>query len=154
MTRLDDICRRFAGVDDDLRLELLLDYAKRLPALPPEYEARKAIGENRVPECMTPVHLWMDTGAGIGDGGEGGLRILVDVAEEAPTVKGILSILVAAYGGADPAEAEAIPDDLLERLHLTNVIRMNRALGLRAIVGRIRRRAGELAATGAENRTP
>ncbi len=139
MARLDEIIEKFAGVDDDLRLELLLDYSRRLPALPPEYEARKAAGENRVPECMTPVYLWMDAE-------DGGLHIHVDVAEEAPTVKGILSIVVDAYEGAPPEEAERLPDDLLERLCLTNVIRMNRALGLRAITGRIRRRAAELAA--------
>lgn len=139
MASLDEITRKFAGVDDELRLELLLDYAKRLPALPPEYEARKAAGENRVPECMTPVFLWMDADDGV-------LHMHVDVAEEAPTVKGILSIVVEACEGRPPVEAANLPDDLLQRLHLTNVIRMNRALGLRAIVGRIRRRAGELRA--------
>lgn len=141
MTKLDEIVGKFAGVDDELRLELLLDYAKRLPALPPEYEARKAAGENRVPECMTPVFLWMDAD-------DGRLHIHVGVAEEAPTVQGILSILIAAYEGADPIEAQSMPEDLLDRLGLTNVIRMNRVLGLRAIMGRIKRRAGELAAAG------
>ena len=142
VTKLDEIIEKFAGVDDELRLELLLDYAKRLPALEPEYEARKAIGQNRVPECMTPVFLWMDAD-------DRGLHFHVDVADEAPTVQGILSILVNAYEGADPIDAQSMPEDLLERLGLTNVIRMNRVLGLRAIMGRIKRRAGELAGAGA-----
>lgn len=142
MARLDDIASTFVGVDEELRLELLLDYARRLPMLPPEYRARRAAGENRVPECMTPVYLWMEAPGGR-------LRILVDVAEEAPTVRGILSILVDAYDGLDPGEAGQMPDDLLDRLRLADVIRMNRAVGMRAIMGRIKRRARELAAAGA-----
>jgi len=139
---IDDIAGEFQSVDDELRLAMLLDFAKKLPALPPELQAAGSFEGRRVEECMTPVHLWV-----LPDGANpGAVRIHVAVAEEAPTVKGLLSILVHAYDGATPAEIAAIPDDLLARLGLTNSIRMNRAVGLNAIVARIKR---EAAAAGA-----
>ena len=136
--RLDEIVDKFSLADDDeLRLELLLDFARKLPPLPEELQAERDAGLNRVPECMSPVFMWITPQ-------NGGVRICVDVAEEAPTVKGFCSILVRAYDGATAAELAEVPNDLINRLGLTNQIRMNRWIGLTAIVGRIRRRGRQL----------
>lgn len=132
-------------MDEEIRVQLLLDYAKRLPPLPPEFEARREAGENRVPECMSPVHMWMSLGEAASGGDDGSFRLHIHVGEEAPTIKGFLSILVAAYDGADPRDVGSMPANLVERLGLTGVIRMNRMIGLDAIMGRIRRGAAELA---------
>jgi len=140
MPTLDEITSRFASVDQDLRLAMLLDYAKKLPALPEDLRALRDQGFNRVPECMTPVYLWM------GRDDAGNLAMHVDVAEEAPTVRGFLSIIHAACNGCPVSEAAAVPFDLVARLHLDGVIRMQRAAGIHAIIGRIRREASALAA--------
>lgn len=137
-TKLSDITDEFAALDDEMRLELLLDYANRLPALPEELKEQRDAGMNRVPECMSPVFLWMTRD-------NVSMRIHVDVGDEAPTVKGILSIITAVYDNAPPADVQTIPDDLLTRLHLDSQIRMNRAVGLSAIITRIKRNAAELA---------
>ena len=90
--RLEAIAAEFADLEPQERLELLLDFANSLPPLPPEYQARKAAGENRVHECMTPVFLWVELQ-------DGRVAIRADVAEEAPTVKGFVSILAEAFSG-------------------------------------------------------
>jgi cysteine desulfuration protein SufE len=131
---LADIIDAFQSVDPQTRLELLLDYSKRLPPLPERLAAERDAGEHRVHECMTPVFLWIERD-------NGALHIHADVAEEAPTVKGFVSILVAALEGASPDEAREIPSDLIEQLGLHDVIRMNRMVGLTAILARIRREA-------------
>lgn len=134
---IDDIAADFSSVDEDLRLSMLLDYAKKLPALPPQLEAEKDLDARRVHECMTPVHLWV-----LPDADKTGcVRLHVAVAEEAPTVKGILSIILHAYDRTTPAQIATIPSDLLARLGLDSCIRMNRAVGLNAIIARIKREA-------------
>jgi cysteine desulfuration protein SufE len=137
--RLQDIIDPFAAADDEMRLELLLDFAKKLPPLPERFHDQRVAGLNKVPECMTPVFMWLELE-------DGCVRIYVDVAEEAPTVKGLISILIHAYDGASPAQLAQIPNDLLNQLGLSNQIRMQRAVGFSGIVGRIRRQASELMA--------
>lgn len=134
---IDDIAADFTAVDDDLRLSMLLDFARKLPALPPELEAQKNLDAHRVHECMTPVHLWVLPDPD----NPGAVRLHVAVAEEAPTVKGILSILVHVYDRSTPSHIATIPGDLLSRLGLESCIRMNRAVGLNAIIARIKREA-------------
>jgi cysteine desulfuration protein SufE len=134
---IDDIAADFSAVDEELRLAMLLDFAKKLPALPEELEAQKSLDANRVHECMTPVHLWVLPD----DENPGSVRLRIAVAEEAPTVKGILSIIVHAYDRSTPAQIATIPADLLSRLGLSSCIRMNRAVGLNAIIARIKREA-------------
>lgn len=138
---IDDIAADFTAVDDDLRLSMLLDFAKKLPPLPPELEAEKDLDARRVHECMTPVHLWVLPDADK----PGAVRLHIAVAPEAPTVQGILSIIVHAYDHSTPAHIATIPPDLLSRLGLDSCIRMNRAVGLNAIIARIKREAAQAA---------
>lgn len=140
MSTIDEIISTFQSLDEQMRLEVLLDYSKKLPELPPELAAKAdADDEALVPECMTPVWMW------ILPGGEGCVNMHIRVAEEAPTVKGILSIIVHAYDGATPEELASVPQNLIGELGLGNLVRMNRAVGINAILQRIRRRANELA---------
>ena len=59
MTSLDEIIEQFQWADADMRLEMLLDYARKLPRLPERFIAQRDAGINRVPECQTPVFLFM-----------------------------------------------------------------------------------------------
>jgi len=134
---LSEIIEQFQWADDDLRLEMLLDYARKLPPLPHRFHAQRDAGINRVPECQTPVFLFMELDEA------GKLQIHVDVADESPTVQGFISILVHAFHGSEPEEVAAAPNDLLDQLGLADAIRMTRAVGLSAILARIKRQAGE-----------
>ena len=129
--RLDAIVAEFAGLDAREKLELLVDFARGLPPLPPEYERRKAAEDQRVHECQTPVYLWTESD-------RGAARLVASVAEEAPTVKGFVAILAEAVAGRPVAEAAALDEDILERTGLAGVLGMMRARGLHAIVRRVR----------------
>jgi len=62
---LDKYIARLGAADRNTRLETLLNLSRRLPALPPALEEEKARGDHLVPECQTPVHLWVEvTGGG------------------------------------------------------------------------------------------
>ncbi len=95
-----------------------------------------------MPECQTPTFLFVEL--------EGGrVRIYAEVAEEAPTVRGFVAVLVRAYDGGPPAALAGAPADLLHRLGLDHVIRMTREVGLSAILWRLRREAARLCDTEA-----
>jgi len=136
MSKLSEIAEMFQSVDEETRMHLLLDFAKRMPPLPEKFHAAREKGLNRVPECMTPVFLFVDYQ-------DGRAKVYVDVAEEAPTVKGLLSIVVTACNEDGSATAGAIPNDLLKQLGLDGLIRMNRVIGLNAILGRIKRQMAQ-----------
>lgn len=126
------IMRRFRAADRDTRLEALLDFSRKLPPLPERYHAARDQGANRVPECQTPVFLWTEL--------EGGaVHLHADVPRESPTVRGFVAILVTALDGASPAAVQAVPNDLLDRLGLTEVIGMTRTQGLSAVLQRVKR---------------
>ena len=139
---LEPIVETFQSVDPELRAEVLLDYARRLPELPSELAAERDAGTHRVHECMTPVHLWVvpEEGGG-GQAGDPVVRVHADVAEEAPTVQGLLSIIVHACSGRRASEAANLPLDLVNRLGLSSLVRMNRVVGLNAVISRVRREA-------------
>jgi cysteine desulfuration protein SufE len=137
MPALDKLIRRFQAADRNTRLEALLDYSRKLPPLPERYEAEKAAGHNRVPECQTPVFLWIERE-------DGRVRFHADVPRESPTVRGYVALLATALDGATPAEVAAVPDDLLDQLRLGETLGMMRTQGLTAILGRIKRTVAQL----------
>ncbi|HEX3037127.1 MAG TPA: SufE family protein [Thermodesulfobacteriota bacterium] len=131
MSKLEEIIEEFQALDFQYTLETLLNYAESLPELPEQYKEARDAGFNRVPECQTPVYLWV----GVKDGR---VQIHADVAEEAPTVRGFVAILVDAFNGATPEEVEAAPNDILYRLGLDQKLGMMRMQGLSAVYGRIK----------------
>jgi len=132
---LDRIVRRFQAADRETRLEALLDYAKRLPALPDDLAAAADRDAHRVAECQTPVFLWVgERPAGEG----GGVRVWADVPRESPTVRGFVSLLVHALDGAAPGALAALPPDLVHDLRLDETLGMMRMQGLTAVVHRLR----------------
>jgi len=130
--RLDEIVEEFTDLEGREKLELLLDFAGRLPPLSAEYAARKRQEDRRVHECQTAVFLWPEVA-------DGQMALVAEVAEEAPTVKGFVAVLAEAVAGRPQAEAADLGEDLLDRIGLTEVLGMLRSRGLRAIIGRVRR---------------
>lgn len=136
--QIDELAEEFAELDPRERLEILLDYAATFPAFPGEFQERMQSGDCRVQECMTPVHLWI----GVKDGR---LKMYAHVAEEGPTVKGFVGLMLAIYDGATPQQVLAAEADVLSRLQLIETLGMNRLRGLNAVVQRIQGEAARLA---------
>ena len=128
--RIDSIVEDFSDLEGREKLELLLEFAARLPALPPHIASRRASGDHRVHECQTPVYLWPEVNAE-------GAKLHAEVAPEAPTEMG--------FDGRPVDEVLSVRDDLLDRMGLTQVLGILRARGLRAILGHVKR--GLLAAS-------
>jgi len=142
--KLAETLDTFQSIDPELRTEVLLDYSRKLPALPEQYAAQRDAGVNQVHECQTPVFLFVEVEA------PGNIRLYVDVAEEAPTVKGYLAILVEALDGAPAQDFAELPDDLLAHFKLDHLLRMQRVIGLHAILQRIKREVAAAAAKPTE----
>ncbi|HVX16044.1 MAG TPA: SufE family protein [Pirellulales bacterium] len=137
--RLNEIAAEFTELEPRERLELLLDFAEGLPALPESLRAERESADHRVHECMTPVYLWV-----LPENGH--VQIHAEVAPEAPTVKGFVGILADAFSGATPEELLAVSPDVMRRLGLIEALGMVRMRGLSAILSRIRAEAVKLAA--------
>ncbi len=60
-------------------------------------------------------------------------------------MRGFVALLAREIKDASPEAVAAIPGDLLDRLKLTELLGMTRMQGLTAIVGRVKRMAGEVA---------
>ncbi len=115
-----------------MRLQALLAHAKRFPELPDDLREARDLGMGRVEECQTALYLWV----GIENGR---VRIHADAPREAPTVRGFVGFLVEALDGADPAAIEDVPEDLMFKMGLDEVLGPMRSRGLGTVIRRIRR---------------
>ncbi len=131
MDRLSEAAELFAGTDAETRLYLLLDYGDRLPPLPERYVAARDAGAGRVHECASPVFLFPEAE-------NGRVRLHADVPREAPTVRGLVGLLVEALDGATPADVAAVPDDLLHRLGIAQQLGMRRQQGFSGVLHRLK----------------
>lgn len=134
--KADSIAEEFEDLQPRERLELLLEFAEKLAPLPPEYQAERDAGVNRVHECQTPVFLW----ARVEDGR---VQVFADVAPEAPTVKGFVSLLVDIFSGAHPDEVIAFEPNLVNRLGLADALGMVRMRGLTSVAFHIRQKVAQ-----------
>ena len=131
---------RFGAADRNTRLEALLDYSRKLRDLPPELQAARDREEHQVTECQTPVFLWIGLS-------QDQVTLQADVPRESPTVRGFVSLLQHRLTGATATQVAEIPDDLLDRLRLTETLGMTRTLGLTAILGRVKRTVAAISKT-------
>jgi cysteine desulfuration protein SufE len=142
--KLQETVETFQMLDPQLRLEMLLDYANNLPPLPERLHEARDAGLGRVVECQSPVFLYTDVVPGE-NGGRDTVRIWADVPEQAPTVRGFVSLLVDALDGATPQEVAATPDDLLRQTGIGPSLGMTRQRGLQAVLHRIKHAVAEKA---------
>lgn len=139
--RLSEVTALFGEAEPDVRLQLLLEYAERLPDLPEALWKDRDAGLNRVPECQSPVYLFLEHA-------NGKTRLFADAPSEAPTVRGFVSVLVDLVDGHDTASAAGLPVDLLSRLGIAPLLGMMRTQGLNAILYRVRRSAEQALTSG------
>jgi cysteine desulfuration protein SufE len=131
MATFAEIAETFRAAGPDLRLELMRDYARRLPDLPQDYAEMRDAGVGTVPECQSPVFLYVEVEAG---------RVLVhaDAPREAATARAFLAVLHEAFHEAPPAAVAAAPTDPLEQMGLTDRVGLQRQKGLTALYQRVR----------------
>ncbi len=129
--RLAEVVDQFQMLDPDFRLQMLLEYAEKLPDLPEELHEARDAGLNRVEECQSPVYLWVNQK-------DGSVELHADVPKESPTVRGFVSVLVNTLDGAPLEDVADLPLDLLNQMGIAPLIGMTRTRGLSAIVRRIK----------------
>ncbi len=128
---LDEIVDLFAASPKGMRLELLLDYANRLPPLPDDLAADRGRLE-QVHECQTPFFVAAEHS---GDG----IALHFDAPPEAPTTRGYASVLAAGLSGAPAEDILAVPNDFYVGMGLGELISPLRLRGMGAILGTIKR---------------
>ncbi|MGH1363116.1 MAG: SufE family protein [Calditrichia bacterium] len=135
---LSEELSRFNMLDDrDFKLELLLDFAGKLPPVPQHLMDADDRSNHKVHECLTPVSLWTELQ-------DGKVYIHADVPRESPTVRGFISLLIKGLSGATPQEVADGPTNPLHDSGLAPILGMNRQQGLAAIYQRIRREVAAL----------
>lgn len=130
MSALESIVAEMSGADRQERIELLIDFAKGLPALPERLEAHKDAA-HRVEECQSPVFLFVELD-------QGRVSIHADAPIEAPTVRGFVALLVEGLNGATVEEVLSVRDDLIERIGLPEILGMLRVRGLSGVLRRLK----------------
>jgi len=137
--RLANVVNDFRLSPPELRTELLLEHADRLPALPPDLAADRGRFE-RVEECQTPFFLATDVAA------DGTVRLHFDCPPQAPTTRGFAGILHTGLDGATAEEILGVPADFHHGMGLAEVISPLRMRGMDAILFRLKRQVAARAA--------
>ena len=133
---LAEIIDDFGAVEGQDKLQLLLEFSRELPDLPPDLEAASM---EPVPECQSPLFLKVDAAD------PESVRLYFSAPPEAPTTRGFASILHQGLDGSSAAEILAVPDDFYDALGLAAVVSPLRVRGMAAMLARIKR---HLKATG------
>jgi cysteine desulfuration protein SufE len=136
--KLQRIVELFAGAPKDLRVEALLEYSRKVPALPPRLEGQQASME-QVEECQTPFFLDTEVNH------ECRVTAWFDCPPEAPTTRGFAGILAEGLNGATVEEVLAVPNDFYTQMGLAEAISSLRLRGMGAILGRLKRQVRERA---------
>ncbi|MGE5191260.1 MAG: SufE family protein [Deltaproteobacteria bacterium] len=134
--KLYEFLADFKGADPEEALEILMEFGDKLPALSDGRVVEGTPPQCRIRECQTPVYLWVDVV-------DGRMRLEAVVAEESPTVRGFVGLLVEGLSGASPADVAKLPEDFLPLLGLSATLGMTRQKGFRGIVTRIKREAAQ-----------
>jgi cysteine desulfuration protein SufE len=129
-----EIVDDFHALEQRQRLELLLEFSRELPALPERYLRNHDVMEP-VAECQSPVFVAVEVGSGADDE----VKIFFDAPAEAPTTRGFASILATGLAGLTAQQVLDVPDDVPNRLGLTQAISPLRLRGMSGMLARIKR---------------
>ncbi|ACO46931.1 SufE family protein [Deinococcus deserti] len=129
--KLQSIVTMFRSAPKALRLQALLEYSRKLPALPEKYVEHPEFMQP-VPECTSPFFLVTERDD------QGGMNLFFKVPEEAPTVRGYAGILHEALSGEAPETILSVPDSFYLDMGLTELITPMRLRGMGAILKRLK----------------
>ena len=127
---LAEIVDDFAAVEGQDKLQLLLEFSRELPPLPPELEEAAM---EPVPECQSPLFLSVDAAD------PSSVTLHFSAPAEAPTTRGFASILHQGLDGLSAKEILDVPDDFYSALGLAAVVSLLRLRGMSAMLSRIKR---------------
>jgi cysteine desulfuration protein SufE len=128
--KLDQIVRLMAASPKDFKIEALLDYSRRIPALP-DHVDRGSL--EQVHECQTPFFLLTEIDH------DGAVHMFFEAPPEAPTVRGFAGLLFDGLEGETADTILDVPDDFIYAMGLEEVVTPQRLNGMRAILARIKR---------------
>jgi cysteine desulfuration protein SufE len=128
---LEEIVEDFRLSPKQMRLQMLLDYSRSLPALPERYVSARDLLE-RVEECQTPFFVAVEI-----DGER--VHLFFDAPPEAPTTRGYAGILAAGLDGACVGEVLETSPDFALSMGLGELVSPLRLRGMSAILARIKR---------------
>ena len=134
--RLATVVATFHTAPKALKLELLLEHARRVPPLPAALRDDPGRLE-RVDECQTPFFLATEIDAA------GRVRLHFDAPEESPTTRGFAGVLWVGLDGATVDEVLSVPADVADALGLARAISPLRLRGMGAILARLQRQVRE-----------
>ena len=129
---LAEIREEFLAVEQRERLQLLLEFANELPALPERYADHPDLLE-RVEECQSPVFIFVE----VDDADR--VHMHATAPREAPTTRGFASILAQGLDGMTVDEVLAVPDDYPQTIGLNDAVSPLRIRGMTAMLGRAKR---------------
>jgi cysteine desulfuration protein SufE len=122
--RLQEALDLIRSLPKELKTQVLLDYAKRVPPPPQGVELE------RVHECQTPFFLRAEV--------EGGrVRLYFFVPDEAPTVKAFAGLLKEGLEGEPPEAVLAVPPTFYQGAGLEELLTPLRLRGLEAALLRL-----------------
>ena len=130
---LETIINNFKRAPKPLRLQLLLEFSKKVPPLP---EGLDSSSMERVHECQTPFFLAAELE-------DGNVIMHFDAPAEAPTTRGFAGILSEGLSGLSASQIGAIPNDFYTDMGLAEVISPLRLRGMAAIMARLKRQISE-----------
>lgn len=134
--KLEQVVAQFTLAPKPLRLQLLLEYSKKVPALP-ESLAGQPDKMEKVDECQTPFFLSTEFIT------ESEVIFYFDAPPEAPTTRGFAGILSEGLSGLAAQDILAVPDDFYTTMGLAEVISPLRLRGMSAIMRRLKRQIRE-----------
>ncbi len=140
-TAMAEIVEEFAAVPERERLQLLLEFSRELPALPPRYADHPELMQP-VPECQSPVFLVTEVADASVDP-ERTMSLFFSAPPEAPTTSGFASILHAGLDGVPAQDVLDLPQDVTSRLGLDRAVSPLRMRGMHGMLSRIRAAARE-----------
>ncbi len=133
---LATVVDRFQRAPKDLRVQALLQYARRVPPLPERFSADRSALE-QVHECQTPFFLATE----VDD--DGLVHLFFDAPAESPTVRGFAGILREGLEGLPWRDVLGVPTDFYARMGLETVVSPLRMRGMGAILARLKRQVRE-----------
>lgn len=131
--RLRQIIEDFQWSEGREKLELLIQFANRLPELP-EWLSRDHSQMEPVPECMTPVQIYAQTK-------DDRLTFYFEVPQESPTVRGFAALMAEGLNDLTPQQILTIPNDFYLQMELDKVLTHQRLNGIAAILAHMKRLA-------------
>ncbi|GAB3250099.1 SufE family protein [Arthrobacter pigmenti] len=133
--QLEEIIDDFQALSEPDRLQLLLEFSRELPPLPDRLADHPEMLE-QVVECQTPLFLNVE----LDEDPERTVHLFFSAPPEAPTTRGFASVLAEGLEGLAADEVLAVPDDVADRLGLSQAITPLRMRGMSAMLARIKRK--------------